>query len=626
MEQRSTGLPGNDWAEREGGMTADLLNTPSTAAQPYIDFLAKKAVRAPMRGLDTAPPLAEHLFPFQRHCVEFALRVGTAGIFLDTGLGKTEIQLEWCKHGAAATNGRALILTPLAVAGQTKRRADRWGYEARVIREQSDAGPGINIINYDRIDKIDPSQFGAVSLDEASILKSFMGKTTSALIDMFRGHRFKMAATATPAPNDHRELGNYAEFLEIMAANEMLSRFFINDTSNASQQWRLKGHAVGPFWDWMGSWCRMAELPSDLGDKDDGYNLPPFKTHRHKAIGSNIKVADGDLFGTLQLSATNLFAVKRQTMHERAKVAAGIIFSSADQWTKRADGHRESQKLTPCVGQATLLAANTGITPETHLPNARPHRSKRLTKISDTLSGSDGQIIAPCSPAKTAPVLFAGQDTPEAMENFTSIIVTPPDESADFCATNAISALGTSWTTPKTSSGPPTILTATKMPAWVLWCDTNDEQKALEELLGDLCISIYGAQTAEQKEALHESWLRGDRPILITKPSIFGFGVDWAHCSNMIFVGRTFSYETFYQAIRRRWRFGQKRELQVHIVVAEGEAEIGRVIDRKADDHAAMKRAMREAMRRATASTTVVKELYNPKHQTGLPQWLKSAA
>ena len=144
-----------------------------------------------------------------------------------------------------ATNKRALILTPLAVAGQTKRRADRWGYEARVIRDQSEARDGINICNYDRLGKLDTSQFSIVSLDEASILKSFTGKTTRALISAFAGARFKMVATATPAPNDHMELGNYSEFLEVMASNEMLSRFFINDTSSASQEWHAKTKTNG---------------------------------------------------------------------------------------------------------------------------------------------------------------------------------------------------------------------------------------------------------------------------------------------------------------------------------------------------------------------------------------------
>lgn len=476
-----------NWRTLTGHMTVA-----NARAGDYLAFLARKAITAPLRGVSRTPILSDHLFPFQRHCVEFALRAGASGCFLDTGLGKTEIQLEWCRHAAEETNGRALILTPLAVAWQTKRRADKYGYEARVIREQSEAGPGTNIVNYDRLEKIDPSSFGAVSLDESSVLKNFASKTTRALTEAFKGHRFKMCATATPAPNDHMELGTHSEFLEVMASNEMLSRFFINDTSQASQQWRLKGHAVGPFWDWMASWSRMAELPSDLGDKDDGFVLRPFRAIRHKAIGSNIKVADSDLFGTLQLSATNLHDVKRQTSAMRAEAAARIV-------------------------------------------------------------------------------------------------ATEPGE------------------------------------PWIIWCDTDYEADALKSAVPG-AVEVRGSHPVELKEERIEAFGRGEARILIGKPSMLGFGLDWSHCARMAFVGRSYSYETFYQAVRRCWRFGQNRELQVHIIVAEGESEIGRVIDRKADDHAVMKRAMRDAMRRATSSATVRKSPYEPKHKTRAPTWLKSAA
>jgi superfamily II DNA or RNA helicase len=457
----------------------------------YQEFLASKAVKARDRGLDHVPELAAYLFPFQRHSVDFALRAGCAGLFLDTGLGKTECQLEWCQKAIEATNQKALILTPLAVAGQTKRRADKWGYEARVIREQSDAGPGINICNYDRLDKLDTSQFGIVSLDEASILKSFTGKTTRALIAAFKGARFKLAATATPAPNDHMELGNYAEFLEIMAANEMLSRFFINETSTASQQWRLKGHAVNLFWDWMASWARMAEKPSDLGDNDDGFNLPEFETIRHRAKDSAISRDLADMFGAPKLSATNLHDVKRQTIEARAETAGAVV--AAD-----------------------------------------------------------------------------------------------PDES------------------------------------WIIWCDTDYEADALKAAIPS-AIEIRGSQSADAKEERIEAFSTGQAKYIIGKPSMIGFGLDWSHCARMAFVGRSYSYETFYQAVRRCWRFGQKRAVKVHIIVAEGEDEIGHTIDRKAGDHHKMKSAMRVAMRRATGQSAQTNIPYHPNSKTELPAWISAA-
>jgi hypothetical protein len=457
----------------------------------YAEFLASKAVRAPMRGLKQVPELAAHLFNFQAHSVAHALMAGGAGLFLDTGLGKTECQLEFLRHAGEATNGRTLLLTPLAVAGQTKRRAERWGYEARVIREQSEAGEGINIVNYDRLEKIDPAWFGAVSLDEASILKSFTGKTTRALINAFRGHRFKLAATATPAPNDHMELGNYAEFLEIMHANEMLSRWFMNDTSTASQEWRLKGHAESDFWDWLASWARCAELPSDLGGDDTGFILPEIAIFRHRAAESAIQGGEG-LFASVAMSATNMHAVKRQTSAARA----------------------------------------------------------------DAIS---------------------------------AVVAREPNE------------------------------------AWLIWCDTDYEADALKAAIPS-AIEVRGSHTTEQKEERLEAFATGQAKHLIAKPQMCGFGLDWSHCARMAFVGRSYSYETFYQAVRRCQRFGQTRQVQVHIAVAEGEAEIGRIVERKTADHAKMKIAMRAAMARAKDASRVARVEYKPKHKGRLPTWLKSAA
>lgn len=457
----------------------------------YERFLASKAVRAPMRGLKSVPSLAPHLFNYQAHCVAHALEAGCAGLFLDTGLGKTECQLDFLCHAGEATNGRTLLLTPLAVAGQTKRRADKYGYEARVIREQSEAGEGINIVNYDRLDKIDPTWFGAVALDEASILKSFTGKTTRALIEAFRGMRFKMAATATPAPNDHMELGNYAEFLEIMAANEMLSRWFINDTSTASQEWRLKGHAEADFWDWLASWSRCAELPSDLGGDDTGFILPELAISRHRAKESAIQGGDG-LFADVSMSATNMHAIKRQTSAARAETVGAIVANEASE-------------------------------------------------------------------------------------------------------------------------------------AWLIWCDTDYEADALKAAIPS-AIEVRGSQSTEQKEERLEAFATGQAKHLIAKPQMCGFGLDWSHCARMAFVGRSYSYETFYQAVRRCQRFGQKRQVQVHIAVAEGEAEIGRIVERKTADHAKMKTAMRAAMARAKDAKRAARVAYEPKHKGRLPTWLKSAA
>lgn len=455
----------------------------------YQTFLAGKAARAPMRGLTVLPPIKDHLFPFQRHCVEFALRCGSAGIFLDTGLGKTAVELEWCRIAAEATTGRALILTPLAVARQIEAEGRRWGYDCRVIREQSEAGDGINICNYDRLDKLDPSMFGAVALDEASILKSFGGRTSRALIELFRDHTYRLAATATPAPNDHMELGQYAEFLGIMASNEMLTRWFISDQTEMGA-YRLKGHAESDFWDWMASWARMAEKPADLGDTSVSFDLPPLNVFRHRAKETDLRGGEG-LFATVEMSATRMHEVKRQTIDARADVVAGLVEAEAEE-------------------------------------------------------------------------------------------------------------------------------------TWVIWVDTDYEADAVKAALPS-AIEVRGSQPIEAKEATLAAFAAGTARHLITKPSLTGFGLNWQHCARVAYVGRSFSYETYYQSVRRCWRFGQKRPVEVHLIVAEGEAEIGRVIDRKATGHASMKAAMRQAMIRAQGKISEVKVPYQPTHNGRLPKWLSAA-
>lgn len=454
----------------------------------YLDFLRSKELAAPKRGLDDVPALSSHLFPFQRACVEHLLRVGSGGLFLDTGLGKTLCQLEWSEHARNASNGKALILTPLAVTQQIAREGVKFGFDARVIRDQSEAREGINVANYDRLHLIEPAEFGSVSLDESSILKSFTGKIRGQLTTAFRSHRWKLSATATPAPNDHMELGQHAEFCSIMQANEMLSRFFINDTSTASHQWRLKGHAIEPFWNWMASWSRMAQLPSDLGDSDEGFVLPPLEVIRHRAESSQI--VSGGLFGDAVVSATNMHAVKRQTSAARARIAVDIAMSTAD------------------------------------------------------------------------PV--------------------------------------------------------------VIWTDTDYEADAVLALLkGTPAVrEVRGSMSADTKEANIAAFSDGTARVLLTKSSICGWGLNWQHCANTVFVGRSFSYESWYQAVRRFWRFGQQKTVRVHLIVAEGEDTIARVIDRKAADHDSMKSAMRAAMMRNAIADTVAKVPYQPKHHGRLPSWL----
>jgi hypothetical protein len=284
------------------------------------------------------------------------------------------------------------------------------------------------------------------------------------------------------------EIGSYSDFLEVMQPLEMLAKFFVNDSSKASQHWRLKGHAVMAFWDWLASWARVAEKPSDLGDSDERFILPPFVVHRHRSRNSEIDRDLADMFGAPKMSATNLHEIKRQTIDGRAEAASKVLTEDA----------------------------------------------------------------------------------------------------------------------------------------WIIWCDTDYEADAIKAACRG-ALEVRGSDSIEAKEEKLEAFATGKAKHIIGKPSMIGYGLDWSHCANMVFVGRSYSYETFYQAVRRCWRFGQTRTVNVHLIVAEGEDTIGDVIDRKAADHVSMKRAMRDAMARSAGRKAIVREAYNPQHETGLPPWLRSS-
>jgi superfamily II DNA or RNA helicase len=246
----------------------------------YQVFLASKSVDAPACGLTRIPKLNPSLFPFQADIVRWALRRGRAAVFADTGLGKGWIALEWLRCVAKHTKRPALLLAPLAVSHQFAREAAKIGVEARVVSDASEVGPGINVTNYHKLPRFDASAFGAVAIDESSILKDYSAATRNALIQTFAATPFKLALTATPSPNDHTELGNHAEFLGVMTRAEMLSMFFVHDMDQ-TQDWRLKGHAQTRFWEWVASWAVALRRPSDLGYPDDAYALPPLRHHQH---------------------------------------------------------------------------------------------------------------------------------------------------------------------------------------------------------------------------------------------------------------------------------------------------------------------------------------------------------
>jgi len=464
----------------------------------YLDMIARKAVSFQPRGLDRIPSMNAKMFPHQAHSTEFALRAGSAALFLDTGLGKSFCALEWGRVIVEHTNKPVLMLAPLAVGPQHQREAMKFGIDATYVREPSEiTGAGIWITNYERLDKFDAGQFAGVILDESSIIKGFNGRTSRALIQSFSATPYRLACTATPAPNDHMELGQHSEFLGIMRGMEMLSRWFINDTSSASQDWRIKGHAVDAFWDWVASWSRCVAMPSDLGFDDSGFALPEMQMHQH------IVTAD-----------------------------------------RSTDAGEEKD------GQARIFRI-----PETSATSI--HREKRMTI--DARADLIAEVV--------------GRETGEP---------------------------------------------------WIIWCDTDAEADALTDRIPG-AVEVRGSMSADVKEERIIAFSTGQQRILITKPSIAGFGLNWQHCARQAFVGLSFSYESFYQAIRRSYRFGQTRPVHVHVAMADTEKAIWDVVSRKAEDHTTMKNAMRASMARATQKTHA-RAPYQPKTNVKIPAWMRAAA
>lgn len=326
----------------------------------YREFIASRAPSANRQGFDPAP-YPDMAKKHQSNTLDFALNNGKSAAFLDTGLGKSFIELEFARQCAEETCKPSLILTPLAVAGQMVREGHKFGIDSRQIREQAEVGAGVMVANYERLPKLDPNTFGAIILDESSILKSFAGRTRNALMEAFADTPYKLAATATPSPNDHMELGNHAEFLGVMRQQEMLSKWFINDTGTASQDWSLKGHAVDDFWRWVASWSRAATMPSDLGGDDAGYILPEIDRHIHK-VGADIMAGEFDgLFRIPEMSATSFHKEKRLTLEDRCQKAAELA-NHDKPVTIWCESNEESARLAELVKDSREVRGD--MTPE----------------------------------------------------------------------------------------------------------------------------------------------------------------------------------------------------------------------------------------------------------------------
>lgn len=318
----------------------------------YSEFLQRKVVALKSSGIDVAESaINPMLFPFQRVLTRWAVRKGRSAIFADTGLGKTFMQLEWARLVGAST----LIVAPLSVTRQTIREAAKLGITVTYARGGDHVtGDGIWITNYEMLDQFDAARFGAVVLDESSILKGLDGKTRQKLTTMFASTPYRLCCTATPAPNDITEIANHAEFLGIMSRADMLATFFVHD----DEGWRLKKHAREPFYRWLASWGMSVRKPSDLGDYDDaGYILPALSINP-LWVDSDYR-PDDQLFFTQLRGIQDRTAVRKATLGDRVAAAADLVNSSPDQWIVWCGLNDESAALAAAIpGAVEVVGAD----------------------------------------------------------------------------------------------------------------------------------------------------------------------------------------------------------------------------------------------------------------------------
>lgn len=425
----------------------------------YDHFIATKTHHVDRSGFEPMP-IEAPLFDWQQHAVQWAIRTGRAALFEDCGLGKTIQQLEWARQVSRHAGGPVLILTPLAVAHQTREEGEKFGIDSVVVSDPGEIIDGINITNYEKLDKFEGIDFAGVVLDESSILKNLTGKTRIALTERFRDTPYRLCCTATPSPNDYTEFGQHADFLGICSPMQMLCTFFINDTFNTGD-WRLKRHAENQFWEWVASWAACISRPSDIGYEDDGYILPALNMSEVIVeVDESSHAPDGELFRNATLSATTI--------------------------------HKEMALTAPA----------------------------RVKAVANMVNGSDEP--------------------------------------------------------------------------WVVWCNTNDESQRLTEAIPD-AVEVKGSDSPEKKEKNLADFSHGRSRVIVTKPSIAGYGLNWQHCRNVAFVGLSYSFEDFYQALRRSYRFGQTREVNAYIVRATTEGAILQNIQRKIRQHERMQEQMKIA-------------------------------
>lgn len=603
----------------------------------YEDFIASKSTTSEYFGF-AADGISDYLFDFQRAIVAWACERGRAAIFADTGLGKTLMQVEWARQVAQHSGGKVIILAPLCVAQQTVAEAVKINVPIQYCRAAAEINSQIVITNYEMMQHFDLSEFVGIVLDESSILKSYMGKTKRAILEASQSIQYRLACTATPSPNDYLELGNHAEFLGVMPSNEMIMRFFINDTMEAGS-YMLRPHAATKFWEWCASWSVCLSNPADMGYDGSAYVLPELVQEFVEVSTEGLPPAEGELFRTVIINATSIHKEGRVTAERRAQKVVDAILQMQYNCTRQAtqDEHekRESGIQSAVEGSAPRNRERkrvpTGVLPKEQREvseNAGAKQGNERTAEGENgqqsgISGQDndakeGRLIGPsCLQARIVPPeklqTVAGgldRDAEESGVGLQDLRLQENGQPPDISSCGSLPQHGESAGVNLHAvqhhlgegarpAGSFTERREVPNEQWLIWVNSNYEHDEVERKLkscGLSYVGVKGSDKLEEKESRVQRWIDGEALIMISKPSIFGFGMNFQHCRNMAFVGLSYSYEDYYQAIRRCWRFGQTREVNCYVMAADSEQSILKIIQEKETAHRIMKTEMTKAI------------------------------
>lgn len=474
----------------------------------YQSFIERRTQCGTDAGFECELPA--FLYDFQRDLVSWSLRKGRAAIFADCGLGKTPMQLVWADAVMRRENKPVLILTPLAVASQTAREAEKFGITAKQSLD-GNHGSEIVIANYDRLHHFNWQDFSGVVCDESSILKSFSGATRKAVTRFMAKMKYRLLCTATAAPNDYMELGTSSEAIGELSYSDMQKRFFtqlddkgqkkeakLQDEAEAmiainpnyfkklafrvSQtigQYRLKHHAIIHFWRWVSSWAKACRMPSDIGYEDRNFKLPELIERDH-VIKPN-RPPPGFLIDVPVIGLAGEREERKRTLKERCEFVAELV----------------------------------------------------------------------------------NHDRPA-----------------------------------------------------VVWCHGNSEGDKLVDLIPD-AEQVAGITPDERKIELYEAFVSGELRVLVIKPKIGAWGLNWQHCNHVVTFA-SHSYEQYYQSVRRCWRFGQKRPVTLDVVATTGEVRVLENMRKKAAKADAMFSILVDEMNR---SAGVVRE-NKYTNAVEVPRWL----